>query len=256
MGLGIRLRKLWHLKLWIAAGFLLACAAALWSVQKVSLFPPELSPRALEIASAKTQVVVDMPKSTILDLRQDTYSLEGLTNRAVLLGNVMASAPVRTSIAERAGVPVKSLQVTPPLTPEQPRATIEAETKRRTTDIIKTNDQYRLAIQANPTVPVLYIYTQTPSADTARDLANAAVDGLSAYLRDLAETQETPARKQLQLVQLGRAKAEVINEGADWQVALLAFLITFGASCAMVVFLSRVKRGWRLARLAERPAGG
>lgn len=250
----MRLRKLWRLKAWVIAGLLLACAAAVWSVQKVSLFPPGLSPRTVEIASAKTQVVVDMPKSTILDLRQDTYSLEGLTNRAVLLGNVMASAPVRESIARRADMPVDALQVTPPLTPEQPRATTASGSKRRTTDIFKSNDEYRISIQANPTVPVLYIYTQTPSAESAGKLANAAVEGLSAYLTDLAERQQTPPRKQLQLLQLGMATGEVINEEADWQVALLAFVLTFGAACAVIVFVSRMKRGWRLAALSERAA--
>ena len=46
------------------------------------------------MASAATHVVVDTPTSTLLDLRQNTYSLEALTSRAVLLGNVIANGEV------------------------------------------------------------------------------------------------------------------------------------------------------------------
>jgi hypothetical protein len=99
MGFGIRMRRLWHLKAGVTVSLVLALFAAVWSVQNVSLSPPGLSPRSLEMATASTHVIVDTPTSTLLDLRQDTYSLEALTNRAILLGNVMASGPVRREIA-------------------------------------------------------------------------------------------------------------------------------------------------------------
>ena len=200
--------------------------------------------------------MVDTPRSALTDSRQDTYSLDALTNRAVLLGNVMASLPVRESIARRAGVPVESLQVVPPLTPKQPRVLADAGNERHTSDILKANDQYRLFIQANPTVPVLQIYAQTPSAESAAALANASVDAMQAYLGDLAGSSRTPGTARIQLTQLGRARGVVINEGIQLQVALLAFVLTFGASCATVIFFRRVRDGWRLEALSERTAAG
>jgi hypothetical protein len=256
MGLGTRMQRLWQLRMGMAASVALALVVAVWSVAKINLLPPGLTPRSLEIATASTQVVVDTPKSALVDLRQDTYSLEGLTNRAVLLGNVMASPPVRESIARRAHVPVELIRVAPPLTPKQPRALAETGNQKHTRDILKLNDEYRLAIQANPTVPVLHIYAQTPTAESARVLANAAVDSMRAYLTDLAESAGTPKNKEIGLIQLGRARGAVINGGIEWQVAILAFLITLAASGATTIFLARVRDGWRLAALAERPAGG
>ena len=85
-GIGKRLRNLWHLRAGVVASLAVAALVSAWSVQRISLFPPSLTPRSLEMATASTHVVVDTPTSSILDLRQDTYSLEGLTNRAVLLG--------------------------------------------------------------------------------------------------------------------------------------------------------------------------
>jgi hypothetical protein len=254
MTFGFRLWRLWRLRAGVAASFVLALFVALWMLEEVTLVPPSLTPRSLEMATASTHVVVDTPRSSILDLRQNTYGLEALTNRAVLLGNVIANGPVRDSIARRAGVSPDALQVAAPLTSKQPQARADSGHERHTSDILKSNDQYRLSIQANPTVPVLDIYSQAPTPRDAEILANAAVDSLRTYLSDLATRQATPEGKRIQLFQLGRARGAVVNEGVRWQVALLAFFLTFAVSCATVTFAARVKQGWRLAALNERPA--
>lgn len=253
MGFGVRLRQLWAIKVGVAVCLTLALIAAVWSLEEISLFPPKLTPRSLEMATASTHVVVDTPHSTMLDLRQDTYELEGLTKRAVLLGNVIANGHVQESIAREAGIPARLLSVEAPLTAKQPRARVEAGHGKTASDILRSTDQYRLNIQANPTAPVLDIYAQTPTAESAEALANAAVDSLRAYLADLAQAESTPETQQIRLVQLGTAHGEVINNGVRWQVALVAFVLTFGLACATLIFLSRVSRGWRLASLSERP---
>lgn len=254
MGLGKHIHTLWRLRAGVLASALLAAFAALWSVQEISLAPPGLTPRALDMATAATHVVVDTPTSAMLDLRQDTYSLESLTNRAVLLGNVMASDPVRSRIAARAGVPAGVLATEAPLTPEQPRPRVDTGQDKTTADILKSMNQYRLSIRSNPTVPVLDIYAQTPTAASAERLANAAVDELRLYLARLATTEDTPEKDRIQLVQLGRAEGAVINDGVRWQAAVLAFLLTFGVACATVLFIANVREGWRLTAGAERAA--
>ena len=148
------------------------------------------------------------------------------------------------------------LRVTPPLTPEEPQARADSGEEKHIGDILKSNDQYRLSIVANPTVPVLDIYSQAPTAATAEKLADGAVSGLKAYVGELAAEESTPDSKQIRLIQLGRARGAVINEGMSWQVALVAFLITFGASSTSVLFLSRVRKGWRHAAGAERGMAG
>lgn len=248
------MRKLWHMKVGVVVSLALAAVAAVWSVQEISLSPFKLTSRSLEMATASTHVVIDTPDSALLDLRQDTYSLEGLRNRTVLLGNVLASTQVQTDIARRAHVPIETLRVQAPLTREQAAPPVDSENARHTTDILKSTDQYRLNLQANVTVPMLDIYAQTPTADSAAALANAAVDELRAYIAHLAASQQTPAKDQIRLVELGRAKGVVINKGINWQVALLAFLLTFGISCSTVIFIARVRAGWRQAALSERVA--
>ena len=254
MAFGNRIRGLWNIRGWVAgcAGF--ALLAAVWSVAQINLLPPGLSSRSLQMATASAQVVVDTPKSTLVDARQDTHGLDALTNRALLLGNVMASPQVRTDIATRAHIPFDKLQVVPPITAKQPRVLAEAGHERHTSDILKLNGQYRLYIKANPTVPFLQIYAQSPDADSAAALANAAVGGMQAYLAELGTSTDTPTTQQIRLMQLGKAEGAVINHGIRWRVAFLAFALAFAVSLATVIWVRRVREGWRLATLTEQAA--
>jgi hypothetical protein len=245
------MRTLWRLRAGMVLSLAIALLAAVWSVQKISLFPPSLEPRSLEMATASTHVVVDTPTSALVDLRQDTYSLDGLTNRAVLLGNVISATRVREGIARRAGIPVERLVVQAPLTPKQSAPPADSENRRTTGDIIKSTDHYRLHIQSNPSVPVLDIYAQSPTADSAATLVNAAVEELQAYLVELAAAENTPPHKQITLIQLGKGHGTIINEDVDWQIAILAFVVAFGVASAMVILVARVRAGWRLAAAAE-----
>jgi hypothetical protein len=252
VGVGIRLRKLWGLRGGVALCLGLATIAAVWSVQSIGLLPPRLTPRSLEMATASTHVVVDTPTSALVDLRRDTYSLGALTNRAVILGNVITGSTVRAAIARRAHVSPATLRVQAPLTTSQLAAPQESGNAKHTSDILRSNHQYRLDIQANPTVPMLDIYAQAPTAESAAVLANAAVDELRAYLAGLASAKRTPEADQIRLLQLGRAHGTVINKGVGWEVFLLAFLVVFAVSCATVLFIARVRAGWRQQARAER----
>jgi hypothetical protein len=248
---GSRIYSLWKIRGGAGGALVLSILVALWSVQQISLFPPGLKPRKMEMATATAHVVVDTPKSTILDLRQDTYNLEALTNRAVLIGSVMASSPVRQTIASLSGIPARALQIEAPLTPSQPRAVADSGNQRRVSDILRSTDQYRLHLEANPTVPILDIYAQTPSAESATKLANAAVRALRSRLSTLAAADGTPGKDQIRVRELGTARGAVINSGVNWQVAMVAFVLTFGLSCASLVFLARVREGWRLAAASD-----
>lgn len=250
MRFGMHLRELWRLRAGVAASALVGLFVALWSVVDIGLFPPRVQPRSLEMGTAFTEVIVDTPHSVILDLRQGADDILSLKNRAVLVGNVMASPHVRSYIARRAGVPVESLQIVTPRTPEQPWARTATGTNARPRDLVKSTDQYRLAIQSDPTVPILDIYAQAPTAKASEELANAAVAGLSDYLRVLAASEQTPDEMRVRLRQLGAARGEVLNHGVQMQVAVVVFCLVFALSAVATVVIARVRRGWQLAAVA------
>jgi hypothetical protein len=234
----------------IGAG--LALLLAINSVARIGLFPPSLHDRHLQIASASTHVLVDSPQSKTIDLQASTADMAALTTRAQLLGNLMASPPVREYIARHAGVPADRIAAIAPVTVGVPRALTEPGSEKRASDLLASTDQYRLDIQSNPTVPILNVYAQAPSTDAAERLANGAVDGLREYLDSIASQQRVQPPNRVALLQLGRATGGVINHGIDLELALLTFFVIFAISCGAVLFIARVRNGWNAAGQPER----
>ncbi len=235
----------------LAAGLLIALFVAAWTSHDIGLLPPSLKSRNLEMGTASTRVLVDSPRSLVIDLTVETGDIEALTNRALLVGNVMVSAPVREYIARRAGVPLSKLKVASPITQQWPRPLAQSGEKKSTRDILNSPGEYRLNVKANPTVPVIDIFAQGPTAEAAEALANGAVAGLRDYLRVVAAEQGIEADHQVSLEQLGRANGGVINEGAGVTVAVLSFLLVFAAWCAALLYFARVRRGWLLQAAAD-----
>ena len=242
MPLGSHIREPPRPAVALVVSVLLAALAAVWSLYKIGLVPPSLTPRAVEMGAASTEVVVDTPDTAILDLRQGTTNLQSLNNRALLLGNVMASLPVREYIGRRAHVAPDAIRVAAPLTTDFPRPLAVTGNAKHTTDLLRSADQYQLSIEANPTVPVLYIHAQAPSANAAAELANGSVQGLRDYLTAVAASDRVAPTQQVQVRQLGRASGGVINDGAGLQFALVVFLGVFGASFGLLRFWDRRKR--------------
>ncbi len=249
------MRELWGQKVGLAIALAIALIAATRVLYSIGLFPPSLEPQSVGLASASTQAIVDTPRSSVIDLRSDTYSFTGLTNRALLLGNVMASLPVREYIARRAGVPAQLIRVQAPLTPEQPRVVTDGAHQPKTSDLLRSPEEYRLNVQANPTVPVLDIYAEAPDGSAAEKLANASVEGLRDYLRALASQHGTPLARQVRVAQLGRASGGTIDSGAGIKLAILVFVFVFALAAAAVLFVSRVRRGWAASEGPGAPLG-
>jgi hypothetical protein len=247
MKLGIHLYELSRLRWALLLSFVLAAAISVSTAYKITVLPPGLHPKAMAMSAASTHVLVDSRNSVLLNLGVGADQLDQMTQRALLVGNVMASIPVRQYIADRAGVPEQAIQMTSPLTPLYPRPIADdPQSHRSTTDLLKSNNQYRINIKSNPTVPILDIYTEASSPKTAVALANATVAGMRDYLATIAETQHVPPRAQVHLDQLGTAQGGSVTGSVNVEVATLLFLFVFALSCVASLVVARVLKGWRL----------
>jgi hypothetical protein len=247
MELGKHLRELFRLRVSTVACLALAVLAAVSMSYHIRLSPPGLQARQLQIATATSEVLVDTPYSTAVDLRQGSADIEAMTSRAALLGNVIASPPVLVHIAQRAHLPVEAIKAQPPLTAEFPRPVPQPGDERSSKDLFKMPDEYRINVQVDPSVPVLRVIAEAPTAAMAQTLANAAVSGLKDYLTAVATNDATPVKNRVRLLALGRARGVVVSGGIRYQASAIAFLLVFGLSAAAAVFLGRVRRGWREA---------
>ena len=153
-------------------------------------------------------------------------------------------------------MPADRIRVSAPLTPDFPRPLAANDDEKHTSDLLRSTDQYRLKIVADPSVPILSVFAQAPTTSASDDLANAAVDGTRDYLVDVGRRQQIAAGQQVQLSQLGRATGGIINRGVRTEAMALTFVFVLSLAFAAVLFFSRTRKGWRVARERERGEAG
>ena len=206
------------------------------------------------MGTASARILVDTPKSTAVDAKAAPTALAALTSRATLLGSIIASPPVREFIAQRAGISPAQIQASGPITPDVPRALPEPGHEPGTTDILTSTDEYRIDVQVQPTAPIIDIYVQAPSADAASHLANASVAGLRDYLSTVGVRAADRRGGPGQAAATRRKPRQRDQQGREHRAGLLTFLLVLAASSAALLFVTRVRKGWRIASTAAEPA--
>ena len=224
---------------------LVAVVCAIWSVNSISLAPPGVQPREMDIASAAARMSVDRPSPLISDALATEYDYETIMRRSVLVATLASTQPVLERIARLAGLDPTEIVATSPVTSGVQRVFTEPDSERRADQIAGADKPYRLEVRAGETLPTIDLYTQAPTVAEAERLADAVVPGVRGYFEDLARRQGADPAKQVQLLQLGAARGEIVSGGTALQIAGLTFIFAF-AACAVVLL--------GVARLRRRPA--
>jgi hypothetical protein len=230
-----------------AISALFAFVIALNSVCAISLLPPKLEPRSMQVAGATANVLVDAPRSWILDPKSLGNDFTGLTARSELLANLLASPEFVRTMAQRMAIAPDDIAATLRLTAGTPPVMRDPDSEQRSNAIVDARDDYRLDLQADPYAPVLHIYTQAPTRAEAIRLADVSVDVLRTRVTSLALADRTPLPKRMKLTQLGPARGGVIG-GSVKQVAGLMFVIAFSLGLALLLLGQRTLYGWRAHR--------
>ena len=223
---------------------LVAVVCAIWSVNGISLAPPGVQPREMDIASAAARMSVDRPSPLISDALATEYDYETIMRRSVLVATLASTQPVLERIARLAGLDPTKIVATSPVTSGVQRVFTEPDSERRADQIAGADKPYRLEVRAGETLPTIDLYTQAPTVAEAERLADAVVPGVRGYSEDLARRQGADPAKQVQLLQLGAARGEIVSGGTALQIAGLTFIFAF-AGCAVVLL--------GVARLRRRP---
>jgi hypothetical protein len=242
MELARTLNSLWRNRLWFAIGIVIATAAAIVSVYTVSLFPPKLTSRTNEFATASTQILVDTPNSSFANLEEE---VDPLNYRAGVFARFLASPEAIALIAREAGLPADAIEAQPPYEQGQPLFAIEPTAEKRSSQIIGERALYRLRFENNPNMPLISVYAQAPTDEEARRLADAAPEALQTYVTGIQETQKTPAKRRVTLRQLGDAKGGTVNAGANLQIAILVFFVVLVLWSLLLIPAHTIMRGWR-----------
>jgi hypothetical protein len=239
------LRELWRRRWLVVASAVLAAAAGLLLLYRVTL-PTKVESRQYKVALGTVNVLVDTPDSQVIDL--NPKGVDAVGTRANLLANLITTTPIKNAIAKHLQMPAKDLVVLAP-----PSGGVLASNPTQTKGAVDTAGRNAkiIAIRTDPQLPVISIDTQAPDTATAARLADGAVAGLEDYLKSVAATQSVPTARQLVLRQLGEAQVAEATRGPRRMFGVVFAFFLFGAACAAIVIVPGVARGLRAAAEAE-----
>ena len=221
---------------------LVAAVCAIWSVNTISLAPPGVQPREMDIASAAARMSVDRPSPLTSDALATEYDYETIMRRSVLVATLASTQPALERIARLAGLDPDEIVATSPVTSGVQRVFTEPDSERRADQIAGADKPYRLEVRAGETLPTIDLYTQAPTVAEAERLADAVVPGMRDYFQDLARREGADPAKQVTLLGLGAARGEIVSGGTALQIAALTFIFAFAVCAAVLLGVAWLRR--------------
>jgi hypothetical protein len=234
------LRMLWLRRSFVGLTLLIALSVGVLVAYRVTVSPLKLESRQYTVGIAAARVLIDTPQSKVVDLGAAGADYSALGGRASLLANLMASGPVKTAIARRAGVSPDTFSAIPPV----PTGAAASRPEPTPADGGDDANALILTIQTETDVPIISFQSQAPDAAGAARLANGAVDGLRDYLGSVAAAQKVPQARQLVATELGRARAGTVVRGRSRIFAVMGALVVFALMCGVAVVLPGIERRW------------
>jgi hypothetical protein len=239
---------------------LVAFTCAVANVSQVSLVPPRIKPRQLEVAAATTRVAVDLPKPIARDSNAVLSQYDDLQRRAVLIANLMTSDAVMDSVARQSRIPRDLIAARTTVVYQAQRVMFEPDSERRAQQIADTRRPYALEIRPDPTNPKITIYAQAPTVIEAQRIADAVLPAVRQHLDATLRRQGGDPSKQARLEQLGNARGAVLNGGTRLQIAGLTFLFVFAMTALLPLGVAYARRRRGAQEAAAEPlayaAGG
>jgi hypothetical protein len=241
------LKVLWRSRWLVAIGAAVALVGALVVSSRLSLMPPGLQDPTVRVGAASAEILVDAPKSALGDLRRETLPL---TARSGILARFLGADGATDAIARESGIPEKDIAVAgPKLTidgvPDQ--AAAERANKLRATA------SHLLQVQAADDLPLLTIFTQAPTAEGARKLANGTATALGKYLATYQQEADIPEGRRTTIRQAGTARADEIVEKPSPVMPVAAFCFLLGAWCFAILAWPRVRQTWSEPTVSGEP---
>ena len=254
----VTLREMWqeavrHKRLiWLALGISIFLGA--FVAYRPGL-PPESRQYTVWLQSA--DILVDTADSQVVDSKGPDFL--GLAGRTSLLGNLIATKPLRTAIADTAGVDANTLVVVPPANTTAATSGGVALTPTPVTTAasreVPDSEATVLTVSTDASLPILRVTAQAPDAATASKLTTATSTELSQHLRTVGASEQIPAARKLVLRPLAAPNPAPATRGTPRSMGILVAILLALLGCGAIVAAPMVARRWRsAAEEAEREA--
>jgi hypothetical protein len=244
MALVETIRKLSRRKRLVGLVAVLALFAAILSAYRVTANPPGIHKRALTVAAASSQILVDSPKSTLV-AGASLETFDALATRAKIYGEYLSSLAARKEIARLAGVPEGSISASGPFSAETGQLAYSSQSsEERAGELLQEGAQNRLVFVAQEGVPILTVSAQAATTEGAIALADASFATLKQYVNNL-EADGTPVRRGVTVRELGAPEGGTLGGSNNIILMALAFLVVLGLGCAAILVIPTFVARWR-----------
>ena len=232
------IKTLWDQRIAVVAVFLVAFLAGVSTVYRIGT--GGLTKRSHQFGAAQSQILIDSPRSSLVDLTQETPPL---ATRAAVYTQFMRSNAVKEAISKATGIPASLIVAQGPYTTAGGSQNLPRPSEARANEVRGEKDGYRLVFDYQQDLPIVSIYAQAPTAKAAIRLAAGTVAGVRAYISQLENEQNVPSHAQTQIRELGAAEGGTVNAGADPIMAVLAFVGIAIAGLGGILALTALARG-------------
>lgn len=250
-------RQLWAQKKWVAIVLVVAALASTLVAYSVSLSPFGVHRRALQVGAASSQILVDSPRSTLVD-GASTEAFDALAARARIYGEYLSTLQARARIAAVSGVSPASITTSGPFSPESGQVSYQNQTSAsRAGEILEEGANNRLVFTAQEGVPIISVNAQAATAATAIRLARASFVTLREYVQNL-EAEHSGGKptgsgnSDVIVRELGAPGGGTVGGSNDVMLMGLAFVLIAGIGCTLILVLPRMAQRWRSLDVAER----
>jgi hypothetical protein len=233
------LAKLWAARNGVAVALGIAVLAVILVSFRVAMgLPPSFESRRHTVALAATSLQLDSVPSRVVDGSGDTgNNIKTLSDRASLLGALLASRPVKQDIARSLNIAPRRVVVTmfttfaertrllkngmtPPAQPSRDSIVIDVKDP-------KLDEGFS---------PIIQIHTEAQDAKLAVAAVDASVNALRAYVVGTADRDGVPPERRMVFRQLEPARYAEEARGPGLFIALAVGLVVFGGGCAAVLY--------------------
>jgi hypothetical protein len=245
MGAVTILRQLWQRRLVVSLGFVFALLVSTLMAYTVTPgIPPKFASRQYKVGIASAELLVDSPNSQVIDLggKGPHVDVTSLSARAQLLGDLMATSPLKDRIARRAGIaPSLLIAIRPSATPSVEPSPLETGATVRTGDP-RANI---LSVRVQEALPIIGADAQAPDPEVAARISNAAVQELQLYLKDAASADRVPDARKLVVEALGPARSLLVTRGSRGMFSVVVAVLLFGLWNVGVLLTAAFARSWK-----------
>lgn len=243
------IRHLWGRKLLVGLVFVVAVIAALFSAYRFST--SGLEKRALSVAAASSQILVDSTDSPALVKGVESGTFEENSTRAKIYAQYLAGYEARQKIAKLVGVPVATLATSGPFSGAIAEGSYASQpSEERAGELLQEGNSNRLVYTAQEDVPIITVDAQAATANTAIALAGASYTVLKEYIHSL-EVDGTPVRNGVTVRELGAPEGGTLGGSNNIMLMILAFLLVFGLGCAAILLVPTFAQRWRALDKAD-----